>query len=125
MQRFKPFEKTTMPSEMAKSPSMNGNSPTTSGDSGKSSIASPPFLANDPLDGLDDVRDQLASISDAEEVTGNIHIPVDAPSPARVVLGFSSGLTPNGRLAFGLALLATLALSVWRLGIAAVDKFFR
>lgn len=56
-------------------------------------------------------RAQLQSYSDEEE-DSQVTIPTDAPPRAKVVLGFVSGLTPNGRLIIGLAAVIALALIV-------------
>lgn len=58
-------------------------------------------------------RAQLQSYSDEEE-DSQVKIPSDAPQRAKVILGFASGLTPNGRLIIGLALIAALVLLVLR-----------
>lgn len=59
-------------------------------------------------------RAQLKSASDADEDTGRIEIPQDAPPRAKVILGFASGLTPNGRLIIGLALIAAIVVLILR-----------
>lgn len=58
-------------------------------------------------------RRTLQSYSDEEE-DSQVKIPSDAPARAKVVLGFASGLTPNGRLIIGLALIAALVLLILR-----------
>lgn len=58
-------------------------------------------------------RQQLQSYSDEEE-DSQVKIPSDAPQRAKVILGFASGLTPNGRLIIGLALIAALTVLVLR-----------
>lgn len=58
-------------------------------------------------------RAQLQSYSDEEE-DSQVKIPSDAPQRAKVILGFASGLTPNGRLIIGLALIAAIVLLVLR-----------
>lgn len=58
-------------------------------------------------------RQALQSYSDEEE-DSQVKIPSDAPARAKVVLGFASGLTPNGRLIIGLALIAALVLLILR-----------
>ncbi len=61
--------------------------------------------------GEDATRRTLQSYSDEEE-DSQVTIPTDAPPRAKVVLGFVSGLTPNGRLIIGLAAVIALALIV-------------
>lgn len=58
-------------------------------------------------------RAQLQSYSDEEE-DSQVKIPSDAPQRAKVILGFASGLTPNGRLIIGLAFIAAIVLLVLR-----------
>lgn len=59
------------------------------------------------------MRAQLQSYSDEEE-DSQVTIPTDAPPRAKVILGFASGLTPNGRLIIGLAMIAALVALVLR-----------
>lgn len=58
-------------------------------------------------------RRTLQSYSDEEE-DSQVTIPTDAPPRAKVMLGFASGLTPNGRLIIGLALIVALVVLVLR-----------
>lgn len=58
-------------------------------------------------------RRTLQSYSDEEE-DSQVTIPTDAPPRAKVILGFASGLTPNGRLIIGLALIVALTLLLLR-----------
>lgn len=89
-----------------------GKSRTTNGGSHK-----PPDDTESPaITKMEMARAQLKSVSDADEDTGKIEIPQDAPPRAKVLLGFSSGLTPNGRLILALALVATLAMTLWKFG---------
>ncbi len=48
-------------------------------------------------------RQTLQSYTDEEE-DSQVTIPTDAPPRAKVILGFASGLTPNGRLILGLTI---------------------
>jgi hypothetical protein len=59
------------------------------------------------------MRAQLQSYSDEDE-DSQVKIPSGAPPRAKVLLGFASGLTPNGRLIIGLALIAALTLLLLR-----------
>ena len=99
MHKYRLFEKTSAPSKNHGA-SMNGKSPS----------SPPPSPADDPLDRLDRIRAELRSVTDEDEDTGNVHIPSDAPPRAKVILGFASGLTPNGRLIIGLAFIIALTL---------------
>jgi hypothetical protein len=58
-------------------------------------------------------RRTLQSYSDEEE-DSQVTIPTDAPPRAKVILGFASGLTPNGRLIIGLAFILALTLLLLR-----------
>lgn len=58
-------------------------------------------------------RRTLQSYSDEEE-DSQVTIPTDAPPRAKVMLGFASGLTPNGRLIIGLALIVAIVVLVLR-----------
>ena len=59
------------------------------------------------------MRAELQSYSDEDE-DSQVKIPSGAPPRAKVLLGFASGLTPNGRLIIGLALIAALTLLLLR-----------
>lgn len=59
------------------------------------------------------MRAELQSYS-GEDEDSQITIPTDAPPRAKVILGFASGLTPNGRLVIGLALIVALTLLLLR-----------
>ena len=59
------------------------------------------------------MRAQLQSYSDEDE-DSQFKIPSGVPPRAKVLLGFASGLTPNGRLIIGLALIAALTLLLLR-----------
>jgi hypothetical protein len=59
-------------------------------------------------------RAKLQSYDDFEEEDSKVTIPTDAPPRAKVVLGFASGLTPNGRLIIGLAIIAAIVALVLR-----------
>jgi hypothetical protein len=61
MQKYRLFEKTTTPSKAESRASMNGNSKQASG-------------GDDPLDRLDARRQQLHSITDEEEDTGQFDV---------------------------------------------------
>jgi hypothetical protein len=73
-----------------------------------------PPVDSEAITKMEAARAQLKSVSDADEDTGRIEIPQDAPRQAKVILGFASGLTPNGRLIIGLALIAAVVVLILR-----------
>ncbi len=79
----------------------------TSGASGESLTPSPPSPADDPLDRLDSYRNELKSVSDDPEDTGQFHVSkagVTAQGIPRWAMGLFAGIVALAVLVIAVAL---------------------